>query len=276
MLDYAANAQRYWPADHIRSMAVIQHGGPEAADAVMMKLLGLDSAESIATEIEAYWAKVEENLHDGRVRLMFVADRLPSELRRVIEFLNDQMDKAEVLGIELVQYAGSNIKALVPRLIGQTEVIRQKKQARGISKPHLNIEAFLDRCPEDTRDFFRKAISASQEKGMQIYWGTSGFSLRAPDYTGKLITIFYGFPSGGPGSDSAVIQGYLGNIEDIEYREQLRQRFLAIPGVTQGGAYTMSLNLDVQQFENAERLLQLIWDITVELSKITPPREDVE
>jgi len=271
MLDYAANAQRYWPADHIRSMAMIQHGGPEAADAVMMKLLGLDSAESIATEIEDYWAKVEKNLHDGRVRLLFVADRLPSELRRVIEFLNDQMDKAEVLGIELVQYAGSNIKALVPRLIGQTEVIRQKKQTGGSNKPRLTLETFLDRCPEDTRDFFRKAVTESQERGMQVYWGTTGFSLRAPDQTGKLMTMFYGFPSGGPGSDLAVIQGYLGDIRDIEYREQLRQRFLSIPGVTQGGAYTMNLNLDCQHFENAKRLLQLVWDITVELSQITPP-----
>jgi len=276
MLDYAANAQRYWPADHIRSMAVIQNGGPEASDAVMMKLLGLDSAESITTEIEDYWAKVEENLHDGRVRLLFVADRLPSELRRVIEFLNDQMDKSEVLGIELVQYAGSNIKALVPRLIGQTEVIRQKKKTGGTSKKHLDLETFLGRCPEDTKDFFKKAITESQEKGMQVYWGTTGFSLRAPDNTGKLITIFYGFPSGGPGNDSAVIQGYLGNIDDIEYREKLRQRFLSIPGVTQGGAYTMNLNLDGHDFDNAKRLLQLVWDITAELSQITPPIEDME
>lgn len=276
MLDYAANAQRYWPTDHIRSMAMIQHGGPEAASAVMMKLLGLDSAESAATEMEAYWAKVEENLHDGRVRLLFVADRLPAELRRVIEFLNDQMDKAEVLGIELVQYAGSNIKALVPRLIGQTEVNREKKQTGGPIKRHLNLETFLDRCPVDTRKFFKQAIMESQERGMQVYWGTAGFSLRAPDQTGKLMTIFYGFPSGGPGRDLAVIQGYLGNIEDIEYREQLRQRFLAIPGVTQGGAYTMSMDLDVKHFDNAKRLLELVWDITAELLKIALPSKDIE
>ncbi len=276
MLDYAANAQRYWPADYVRSMAVIQHGGSEAADAIMIELLGLESTESIATEIDTYWAKVEENLHDGRVRLIFVADRLPSELRRVIEFLNDQMDRAEVLGIELVQYAGSNIKALVPRLVGQTEVIRQKKQAGGTNKPRLNLETFLNRCPVETRDFFRKAITESQERGMQVYWGTSGFSLRTPDHADKLVSLFYGFPSGGPGRDSAIIQGYVGDIADAEYGNQLRRRFLAIPGVTQAGEYTMTMNLDVQHFENAERLLHLVWDITVELSKITPPEEDME
>jgi len=276
MLDYAANAQRYWPADYIRSMAVIQQGGTEGADAAVMRLLGLESAESAATEIEAYWAKVEENLHEGRVRLIFVADRLPGELRRIIEFLNDQMDRAEVLGVELVQYAGSNIKALVPRLIGQTEVIRHKKQPGGITKRRLNLETFLESCPQDTRDFFRKAITESQARGMQVYWGTTGFSLRAPDRTGRLVTIFYGFPSGGPATNSALIQGYIGNIEDIEYREQLRGRFLSIPGVTQGGEYTMNMSLDGQHFENAKKLLQLVWDISAELSKMTPPGEGTE
>ena len=111
---------------------------------------------------------------------------------------------------------------------------------------------------------------------MQVYWGTSGFSLRAPNHTGKLVTIFYGFPSGGPGRDSAVIQGYIGDIEDIEYREQLRQRFLAISGVTQGGEYTMNMDLDVQHFKNAERLLQLVWDISAEISTISPQEKNIE
>ena len=275
MLDYAANAQRYWPADHIRSMAAIQHGGSEAADAAMIKFLGLESTENVVTEIEAYWTRVEENLHNGRVRLIFVADRLPAELRRVIEFLNDQMDKAEVLGIELAQYAGSNIKALVPRVIGQTEAIRQKKQTT-ISKRHLNLQEFLGRCPEDTRDFFTKAITESQQRGMQIYWGTSGFSLRAPHHTGKLVTLFYGFPSGGPGIDSAVIQGYVGDIGDIEYRDELRQRFLAIPETTQRGEHTMNLDLNVRHLKNAEKLLHLVWDISAELSNINPTRNEQE
>lgn len=271
MLDYAANAQRYWPADRIRSMAAIQHGGAEAADTSMMEFLDLESTENAVTDIETYWAKVDENLRNGRVRLVFVADRLPAELRRVIEFLNDQMTKAEVLGLELAQYAGSSIRALVPRIVGQTEAIRQKKQTT--SKRRLNLTDFLDRCLADTRDFFSKAIAESQERGMHVYWGTSGFSLRAPDHTGRLMSLFYGFPSGSPSGDSAVIQGYLGYIDDLEYREQLRQRFLAIPGVTQGGEHTMSMDLSVQRFDHAERLLQLVWDVSKELQTRGPSRD---
>ena len=49
---------------------------------------------------------METNLSVGRIRLLFVADALPAELVRIIEFLNEQMNPAEVLGVELRQYTG--------------------------------------------------------------------------------------------------------------------------------------------------------------------------
>ncbi|MFC2026836.1 hypothetical protein ACFLUX_02555 [Chloroflexota bacterium] len=267
MLDYAANAQRYWPADHIRSMAATQYSGPDAADAALMKLLGLESADNTVNDINDYWAKVQDNLQNGRVRLIFIADRLPTELRRIIEFLNDQMEKAEVLGIELAQYVGSNLKALVPRVVGQTEAIRQKKQNIP-SKRRVTMQEFLDNCPEDSRDFFAKTIVKAKEHGMQIYWGVKGFSLRTHDNMGKMITLLYGFPPGSPGKDSAIIQGYVGYIDDIEYRNQLRQRFLAIPGTTQQGEFTIGLELNRNTLANANNLLQVVWDTNTELSQM--------
>ncbi len=270
MLDYAANTQRYWPIGHIRSMALAQYGGADKAEAVIMKILGLESGEDALSELEAYWSMVEDNLRHGRVRLIFIADSLPAELRSVIEFLNDQMEEAEVLGIELAQYVGSNLKALVPRVIGQTEAIRQKKLV-GTTKKRLSIQDFLSRCPdENSRTFFNEAITESLERGMLIYWGTSGFSLRAPDSVGRLITLFYGFPSGGSDRDSAVVQGYVSYIDDVGYREQVRQRFLEIPGTIQSGQYTVTLELKPETFENAKRLLKVAWDVSQELSQIHP------
>jgi hypothetical protein len=52
--------------------------------------------------------------------MIFVADEIPIELRRIVEFLNVQMDPAEVLALEVRQYAGKGLKSLVPRIIGQT------------------------------------------------------------------------------------------------------------------------------------------------------------
>jgi hypothetical protein len=267
MLDYAANAQRYWPIGHIRAMATAQYGGIGGAEATIAKILGLESAEYAATNLETYWGKVEDNLRHGRVRLIFVADHLPPELRRVIEFLNDQMEEAEVLGIELAQYVGSDLKALVPRVIGQTEVTRQKKLPSPVNKKRISQQEFLDGCPEDVRGFFTQAITESQERGMQVYWGTTGFSLRAQDRNFNRTTLFYGFPHGGLDKDAAIAQGYVGDIEDVGYRDQVRQRFLKIPGTTPSGQYTVTLELNARRLENATKLLKVVWDASAEISK---------
>ncbi len=122
MLDYAANAVAYWPVEEIRakfeSRCKEDGNKPEAA---LTALLGESQDAS------TFWQQVKTNLQAGRVRLVLVADEIPPELRRVVEFLNSQMDPAEVLAIEVKQFVGENLKTLVPRVLGQTEASRQKK-----------------------------------------------------------------------------------------------------------------------------------------------------
>jgi len=78
-------------------------------------------------DTDDFWQQVKTNLQAGRVRLVFVADSIPTELRRIVEFLNTQMDPAEVLAIEVKQFVGSGMKTLVPRVLGQTEAARRGK-----------------------------------------------------------------------------------------------------------------------------------------------------
>lgn len=126
MLDYAANASSYWAIDRIRSAYETTH-----RDA------GRDAEEDLAAHIglgedsERFWQEVATNLHAGRLRLVFVADVIPRELRRIIEFLNEQMTRTDVLAIEVRQYVapGTDTVTLVPRLIGQTEAARDIKRA---------------------------------------------------------------------------------------------------------------------------------------------------
>ena len=40
---------------------------------------------------DAFWQKVSANLQNGKLRLLFVADEIPTELQRVVEFLNEQL-----------------------------------------------------------------------------------------------------------------------------------------------------------------------------------------
>jgi len=60
--------------------------------------------------------------------MVFVADKLPDELVRVIEFLNEQMSPAEVLGVEVPQYTDGSTRVLVPRVVGATTTAKTTKQ----------------------------------------------------------------------------------------------------------------------------------------------------
>lgn len=45
------------------------------------------------------------------MRLLFVADRIPLELRAIVEFLNRQMRQTDVYAVELTQYRGDGDSA---------------------------------------------------------------------------------------------------------------------------------------------------------------------
>lgn len=124
MLDYAANAVLHWPVETIRA-AFERRCEREvlSPDEEMGRFLGPES------DGDVFWQKVKTNLQAGRVRLLFVSDAIPAELRRIVEFLNQQMDPAEVLGVEIRQYSGQGLKTLLPRLVGQTAQAEHKKAA---------------------------------------------------------------------------------------------------------------------------------------------------
>jgi predicted transport protein len=121
MLDYAANAVVYWPVETIRA----EYEKTCDAD-------GVDSMDRLAkfledADPEDFWQQVKTNLQAGNIRMLFVADVIPPELRQVVEFLNKQMDPAEVLAVEIKQYVKDGMKTLVPRVIGQTAEAETRK-----------------------------------------------------------------------------------------------------------------------------------------------------
>ena len=75
--------------------------------------------------------------------MVFVADEIPPELRRVVEFLNEQMDPAEVLAVEVKQYVGQGMKTLVPRVIGQTAAAQQRRASGTSRAPTIDRSEFL-------------------------------------------------------------------------------------------------------------------------------------
>ncbi len=117
ILEYTANALHSWAQGRAR-----QHGtefwsqqGREMDD-VLQEQLGQE------IDTEDLWNNVEANLKTGRIRLIIATDELRPELRRVIEYLNKEMQNAEVFGLELKCY-GDDKKTLVlvPHLVGKSQ-----------------------------------------------------------------------------------------------------------------------------------------------------------
>ena len=119
MLDYAANGSVFWTPGQLRRWFE-----GDDRQAAMEQLMGLlDQADQDPdTVADAFWQAVGTNLREGRIRLVFAADEIPASLQRLVEFLNEQMPRVEVLALEIRQYREDQgrASALVPRLVGQT------------------------------------------------------------------------------------------------------------------------------------------------------------
>lgn len=261
MLDYAANAQAYWPRDRIKALAAENFGSVEELDTRLLEFLGSEEAPDSTRDLDEYWDAVERNLRNGEVRLLFVADEIPTELRRIIEFLNAHMPLVEVLGVEIRQYEGRDVRALVPRVVGQTEFARQQKKSPGRSAGPTTEREFLTACPESTRGFFEQLFSEAAAQGYTVSWGKKGFSLRVPSTDGQLVSFFYGYPPGVNGSPVPLFQAYLGSIGNPKLHDEVHRAFSKrIPFVLKG-KHTLELALDKEALGVAASGLSAVLDV---------------
>ena len=165
MLDYAANAVVYWSVDHVR-----EHYESQNTDSEEQLIDFLDGR----CEPEDFWMNVKTNLEAGRVRMVFVADVIPPELQRIVEFLNTQMNPAEVLAVQIKQYSGPGLKTLVPRVIGLTAIATEKKsggrQKRKWDEPSF-MEAIEAGCGTASAETSRELLSWANNHKLRIWWG---------------------------------------------------------------------------------------------------------
>lgn len=191
MLEYAANGVEYWSVDLLRAQAADQGEdvGRTLDDAVAELL------EEPDADVEGFWAEVAENLAAHRIRLLFAADQLPKELRRLIEFLNREMSRIEVLGLEIRQYQSEDGgKVLVPRIIGASESARTSKRSTSSSRK-VTREEFMAACTPTAQRFFAEMLARAEQAGYIVVWGLRGFSVKAElRRGGGYVSILYGVP----------------------------------------------------------------------------------
>jgi hypothetical protein len=134
MLDYAANVVAYWPGSQLRQLFEDRsRSAGSSPDEEVIRLLELSATPEDAAShaVDEFWQRAAANLAARQIRLVFVADVIPPELQRIVEFLNENLVRAEVLAVEVKQYVGEGRQTLVPRVIGHTAAAEDVKQAAG-------------------------------------------------------------------------------------------------------------------------------------------------
>lgn len=163
MLDYAANGTAYW-----------QGGRIAESYAATMAELGRDADTELAaflpgaSDPEQFWEQVDANFAAGRIKMVFVADTIPRELARIVEFLNEQM-KADVRAVELSWFeSDGGVTALTPRIIGETERAQNEKAARSALLPIERDAWIADRlgpCGSTVVDAAERFIALTNDAG---------------------------------------------------------------------------------------------------------------
>jgi hypothetical protein len=130
LLDYAANGTAYWQAGRIAEnfTQTASVEGVDPDDRLALFIGNRDPAD--------FWNQVDANFKAGRIKLVFVADEIPRELARIVEFLNEQM-RADVRAVELRWFTGEDgVTAMSPRIIGETE---RATAAKSLSPSLANV-----------------------------------------------------------------------------------------------------------------------------------------
>ena len=108
LLDRVAAQLPRWRNGRLRELVLLTHGYRDEADLLASALAWRGGAG-------AFWGRVESHLARDHVRIILVADELPDELTRAVEFLDAQLRDVEMHAIEVSLFGSGEVFALVPR-----------------------------------------------------------------------------------------------------------------------------------------------------------------
>ena len=163
VLEYAAHAAQSWNPDELRRAFERSCSEREIdPDKELADLL-----QDGDPDADGFWKQVVTNLDANRLRLLFVADDIPESLKRVVEFLNAQMPRIEVLAVEIKRFQGTSMRTLVPRVIGKPNGSLTSEPSRRTLTP----ESFLAELPSDrARNVAVRLLEVAEQNDAMLTW----------------------------------------------------------------------------------------------------------
>ena len=225
MMEYAANAQYYWSKDDIKDIAEKTASERNGTLKEMLTSLQEENFDSV----EDFFDNVENSLKEGQIRLVFFLEEAPNELKSIVEFLNNQMERSEVLIVEAKQYAIDGLKVVVPSLFGYSEQARRLKKTVTVS-PTVRVkwtrEKFINTIGDAniplrlsrTKDLFEFADSHPNLIRLDYGTGQISGSLLFKNNNGKTMLVLW---------DSGSLKLYaIGSIRDrFEFFVELTEKY---------------------------------------------------
>jgi len=200
--------------------------------------------------------------------MLFLADEISNELKQIVEFLNEQMDPAEVLALEIKQYVGENQSTLIPRLYGQTTKAQMKKDPSRIRKqwdePSF-LSELLRREGQAAVDVAKSILIWAKSNNLWLWFGKGSRSGSCyPMFTYKEYE-FYTFAMWTYGSIEFQFQ-YIREhpiFDNIQKRKKILDKLNTIPGVSipkDGVERRPSIYFSDLETESSLNLFFSIWE----------------
>lgn len=197
MLEYAANGHHYWTREQLRTFAEKAAGDGAALEAALERLRPTDDLE-----VAEFFERVQENLRQGQLRIVFFLEESPFELRSVVDFLNKQMERSEVLLVEARQYLAGGNRVVVPTLFGYTEQARLVKRSVTVAaggRRRWDRDAFFSdvaaRLSDSDSAAVRRVHDAAVDHGCELSWGTGAgkgsFNVKDPKLCQRSLLSVY-------------------------------------------------------------------------------------
>jgi hypothetical protein len=229
LLEYVANLRASTSADGLRSayeqMILGRDGEPEVS---------LQQALGVAMSADEYWAAVGENLARGRIRGFIVADEIPAELRRIIEYLNDQLGDSRFLALEVPQFrAADRVTTLVPQIVAgslEPPVKQASSRPSGQWDADRIIAAIEEKGEPGAADAARSLLQWASDRRLGIRfgrgseWGTATLFVPLPGEP-RVVTIWV------PGTLGWQFGAYKAPFDSVERRRELLAKITAINGI---------------------------------------------
>jgi hypothetical protein len=233
---------RYWRSSACEDARVKQAASlREGIEPIFRELCGEE------WEYEAFEASLEDNLANGRHVMLIVASGLVDGLSRdLLQYANVCLN-LPLYGVEIDVFQTGAKQLIVPRGVRYT-ASRPSRPSPG----HTDRTAFLAACTPVAARFFQTLIGETERRGMILYWGTSGFSVRMP--VQPPITVMRGFCV-----DEFKIYTEKWPLDDAG-RKAFVERAHRIAPVGGSGKYTLALHITEKTEAQAYEALAFVWD----------------